>query len=137
MADLLDRILQEIRDRKEAARAAYEESERLQRALAALETDQSPRGDSRARRRGGGGGATGRRRSRAAPGTNRAATLGLVDERPGVTAGELAAASSIAHATVSTTVACLVRGGVVERIELPGGGVGFRLGETDASADVR
>jgi hypothetical protein len=36
-ADLLDRILQEIRERKPASRAAFEESQRLQRALAALE----------------------------------------------------------------------------------------------------
>ena len=34
--DLLDRILQEVRDRKEAARAAYDESLRLQAALDAL-----------------------------------------------------------------------------------------------------
>jgi hypothetical protein len=37
-ADLLDRILQEIRERKPASRAAFEESQRLQRAVAALES---------------------------------------------------------------------------------------------------
>jgi hypothetical protein len=34
--DLLSRILGEIRERKEASRAAYEESQRLERALAVL-----------------------------------------------------------------------------------------------------
>jgi hypothetical protein len=37
--DLLSRILEEMRARKEASRAAYQESHRLERALAALGAD--------------------------------------------------------------------------------------------------
>jgi len=40
--DLLDRILEEIRERKNASRAAYEESQRLQRALTALDEQRGP-----------------------------------------------------------------------------------------------
>jgi hypothetical protein len=57
-------------------------------------------------------------------GSNRAAIVAL-DERAGPDGVELAAASAIAHATVSTTVVCLVRRGAVERIEVAGGGGGL------------
>jgi CRP-like cAMP-binding protein len=125
--DLVDRILQEIRERKEASRAAYEESQRLQRALAALDQQDGRSRGPETRRRGRGGASTARRGPRAAPGANRAAILAAVRERPGVTAGELAAATGIARATVSSTVARLATSGALERTELPGGGVGFRL----------
>jgi hypothetical protein len=47
--------------------------------------------------------------------------------RKGVTAGELAVATGIARATVASTVARLAGIGTLERVELAGGGVGFRL----------
>ena len=122
--DLLSRILGEIRERKEVSRAAFEESQRLERALAALKADgkrASVRGgDVRQRRRGGGG-------RRAAPGANRDAIVAVVRDRPGVTAGEIASATGIARATVSSTAARLAGSGTLERVELPGGGVGFRV----------
>src|SRR5215207_1089187 len=123
-SDLLDRIVQEIRDRMEASRAAYEESERLELALAALEQPDRGASSEVGRRRGRGGGSSGRRRPRAAPGANREAIVAVVRERPGVTAGELAAATGIARPTVSSTVARLAASGALERTELPGGGVG-------------
>jgi CRP-like cAMP-binding protein len=121
--DLLDRILGEIHDRKEASRAARDESRRLERALAALEADDGRgRAAERPRRRS----TARRRRPRAAPGANRDAILAVVGERPGVTAGELASTTGISRATVSSTVARLAAGGTIERIALPGGGAGFR-----------
>jgi hypothetical protein len=50
--DLRDRIHDEIRERKDASRAAYEECQRLQRALAALDEQCGPGGSPDCRRRG-------------------------------------------------------------------------------------
>ena len=132
--DLLSRILGEIRIRKEASRAAYEESQRLERALAALEAGATGAGapqPAAARRRARV--AAGRRR--AAPGANRDAIVAVVRDRPGVTAGEIASVTGIARATVSSTAARLAGGGTLERVEMPGGGVGFRL-PSSARADT-
>jgi DNA-binding transcriptional ArsR family regulator len=78
--------------------------------------------DVQQRRRAGG-------ERRAAPGANGDAIVAVVRERPGVTAGEIASATGIARATVSSTAARLTGGGTLERVELPGGGIGFRLAE--------
>jgi Fic family protein len=125
--DLLDRIVREVRERKGAARAAYEESQRLERALAALGQQRDAgaatgRKSAPADRRRGA-----RRRRRAAPGANRDTLVAVARERPGATAGELATATGIARATVSSTLARLVSSGALERTQLPGGGVGFRV----------
>src|SRR3954453_9108540 len=125
--DLLDRILEEIRERKDASRAAYEESQRLQRALAALDEQRGPARPSDGGRPGRRGGSSARRRRRAAPGANRDAILAIVRDRPGVTAAELASTTGIARATVSSTVARLAASGTLGRTTLPSGGVGFRL----------
>jgi len=123
--DLLERIRREIGERKQAARAACEESGRLERALEALggETPGASGGSGgrspRAQRRAGS-------RPRAVPGANRDAIVAAVSERPGATAGELAAATGIARATVASTLARLTTAGALERSEPPGGGVGFR-----------
>jgi DNA-binding transcriptional ArsR family regulator len=131
---LLERVLREIHERKQAAQAAVEESARLERALAAL--GQEPREPTpgaavtrsqRVRR-------SPRRRKRAAPGTNRDAILALVRERPGASAGEIAQATGIQRSTVSPTLARLVDGGAIERSQLPGGGVGFRA-RSETAAD--
>lgn len=126
--DLLARVVREIRERSQLAQAAYEESRRLERALAALDPYPSRAGGSapgrriRSRR-------PARRRARAARGANRDAILAVVRERPGVSAGEIAQATGIARSTVSPTLSRLVVAGTVERTELPSGGVGFRPGE--------
>jgi len=134
---LLERVLREIRERKQAAQAAVDESARLERALAAL--GQEPRArTSAAVTRSRGTRRSPRRRKRAAPGANREAILALVRERPGASAGEIAQATGIARSTVSPTLARLVDGGAIERSQVPGGGVGFRArSETVADAAVR
>jgi hypothetical protein len=127
--DLLARISREIRDRKEAAAAAHEEYRRLEQALAALEAQERPRATTErpARRRA----APTRRRAvegrrRAAPGANREAILTVVRDRPGVSAGEVAQATGIPRTTVAPTLSRLLAAGAVERVELPGGGAGYR-----------
>jgi DNA-binding transcriptional ArsR family regulator len=125
--DLLERIRREIRERRQAAQAAHEESRRLERALAALRyeppaasrlVDDAPRRQQR----------SAPRRPRAAPGANREAILAVVHERPGVTAGEIAQVTGIPRSAVSPALSRLAGGGAVERTPLPGGGVGFRVG---------
>jgi CRP-like cAMP-binding protein len=126
--DLLDRIVAEIRERKQAAQAAYEESLQLERALAALDAS-AP-------------GAAGQRRSkgsrsarhntpkaaagRARRGANREAILAAVSDRPGATAREIADFTGVARNTVASTLTRLAAAGEIERSELPAGRVGFR-----------
>src|SRR4051812_40671431 len=125
--DLLDRILREVRERKEAARAAYDESRRLQAALDAL----------------GGGGAPAVAATatspapavpapaRTPPGENRRRILAVVSERAGVSAGEVASVTGIARPTVASTLAKMAGDGTLARVERPAGGVGFKLAEPE------
>jgi DNA-binding transcriptional ArsR family regulator len=135
--ELLERVVREIRERKRALQAAVDESARLERALAALgsevrATSPPPDRGSRRRRRAS------RRRTRAARGANRDAILALVRERPGVSAGEIAQVTGIARSTVSPTLARLAGAGAIGRVELPGGGVGYRsLDESAPGAAAR
>src|SRR4051794_18055663 len=130
--DLLDRILGEIRERMNEARDAHDESQQLERALAALDAkaeggvgERRSQGARPRRRRSRG------RRSpsaRAGRGANREAIIAAVAERPGSTAREIADATGIARTTVASTVTRLAVSGALERSEPPGGGIGFRPG---------
>ena len=122
--DLLDHILAEIRDRKQAAQAAHEESQQLERALEALGVSSAQRP---AQRRSAPQPTAGRARR----GANREAILAAVGERPGATAREIADFTGIARATVASTVTRLAADGVLERSALPAGGVGFRSARPD------
>jgi DNA-binding transcriptional ArsR family regulator len=135
--ELLERVLREIRERKQTAHAAVEESARLERALAALGDDARGPAAGAAVRRSRRARRSPQGRMRAAPGANRDAILALVRERPGVSAGEIAHATGIPRSTVSPTLARLVDGGAIERSQLPGGGIGFGVrAETAADAAV-
>jgi DNA-binding transcriptional ArsR family regulator len=136
--DLLVRVLGEIRDRKQAAQAAVEESARLERALAALGREPRTRAASAEATRSRPARRQSPPRKRAARGANRDAVLAVVRERPGVSAGEIAQATGIARSTVAATLARLVDAEAIERTRLPGGGVGFRAHPgtpADAPAD--
>src|SRR3954464_4876017 len=132
---LLDRILAEVRERLDASRAAYEESQRLEAALRALGSGRAPE-PSRPR-------PTPRRasRSRARPlaraprGENLRRIRAFVAERPGATAGEIAAATGIARPTVASTLGKLARAGELEKTTLPSRAVGYRPAASDAAAD--
>jgi hypothetical protein len=125
--DLLTRIEREIRERKEQSRAAYEEARRLESALAALgsgaDDGMTPSAPSRRQRRVSRRASTGPRAPR---GQNLAKIRDAVQERPGASTGEVAQATGIAKPTVASTLGKLVKGGELERVELPGGGVGYR-----------
>ena len=65
-------------------------------------------------------------RSRAPRGENVRKVREAIAERPGATAGEVAAATGIGRATAATTLGKLARDGELERTTLPSGRVGFR-----------
>ena len=128
----LDRVAQDIRERAEQLRAEIAERERVFRAETQRVRDELARLDGALRAMEGKPEAPGRgsdraRVSRAPRGQNKARILGVVGERSGVSAAEVAQATGIASATVSSTLAKLASSGEVLREQLPGGGVGFRL----------
>ncbi len=132
MATTLDRVAQDIRERADQVRAELAERERVFRAETQRVRDELARLDGALRAMEGDHEVPGPRGARApvprAPrGRNRARILGVVGERSGVSAAEVAQATGIASATVSSTLAKLASAGEVEREQLPGGGVGFRL----------
>ena len=66
-------------------------------------------------------------RARAPRGANRAAVLAVVRERPGVTAGALAAASGVTGGTLSALLRRLTEAGELEKRELPDGQTGYAV----------
>src|SRR4051794_11782325 len=128
--ELLDRILREIGQRREASRAAYEESQRLEAALAALGDAPPSRstGQSRA--------VEPRRPARAPRGENLRRIREAVAERPGATAGEIASATGIARPTVASTLGKLARDGELEKTTLPSRGVGYRPAASAPAVDT-
>src|SRR5829696_3879088 len=118
--DLLDRIRGEIRDRLRVSRAAYEESQRLEAALAAL-GERSARQATAASSR-----PAPRRAPRAPRGENLRRIRDVVEQRPGASAGEIAGATGITRTTVASTLGKLARDGELEKTQLPGGAVGYR-----------
>jgi Winged helix-turn-helix DNA-binding len=127
MADLVGQIQRDIERRLAELRPLIEEKDQLETVLAALKN-------------GGGGGAPARSagrstanagraryaagRGRRAPrGANREAILGVVRERPGITAREVADVTQIAKPTVHTTISQLKRKGILA----PEGANGVKL----------
>ena len=132
MATTLDRVAQDIRERAAQVRKELAERERVYRAeteqlrdeLARLDAALRAIGDEPAvpERRGAGS-----RASRARRGQNKAQILDMVAARCGVSAAEIAQATGIASATVSSTLAKMASSGQVVKEKLPSGGVGFAL----------
>jgi hypothetical protein len=73
-------------------------------------------------------------RKRAARGANREAVLRVVGERPGVTARELAAASTVTGGTLYTLLRRLTDEGTLAKRELPGGQTGYARATSAAAA---
>jgi hypothetical protein len=152
VSDLLERVHAQTRERLEQLRPAVEEYERLQAALAVL-GGLAPGGRDAAvasppaagsndgvsqpaespRRRARSGGAAGRRAGardrapRAPRGANRAAVLAAARDRPGASAGELAAATGIGRPIVHALLNRLTERGELVRSALPSGGNGYAL----------
>jgi hypothetical protein len=137
MADLLEETVRGIRARLEELAPVVAEYERLQAAYDALDgaggrLDERPAaGDAASgRRRGGarrGGTASRRAAPRAKRGQNKAAVLGVIAERPGVTVSEIAQVTGIAKPLVYNTTRAGIDRGELEKVSLPAGLSGFRV----------
>ena len=135
VADLLQRIRSEIKDRLEASRAAIEETARLEAALRALEGLPSPQTGSRSQAPAGGERAVAATsRGRATRGANRAAVLDAVRERPGGSPAEIAAGSDVSQNVVRAQLRALVSEGLVSKRTLPSGRNGYALVTEEAPA---
>src|SRR4051794_23804467 len=136
MSELLERIRGEIHERLAASRAAAEEYQRLEAALAALAGPAS--GGERpapARQLKGAANRSSRRatgRSRAPRGANREAVLRVLGERPGVGVSELAVATGVKKPVLYALLSRLVQERVVAKQALPSGSTGYALAREDA-----
>jgi hypothetical protein len=128
MAEILDRIHAEIRERLAAGRAAAEEYERLEAALAALGDGAAAPKPARRRRSA---------QPRAPRGANREAVLRALEERPGASASELAAASGVDRTALYPLLNRLAERGEVTKEQLPGGATGYRLLREEPTAFPR
>jgi DNA-binding transcriptional ArsR family regulator len=130
---LIDRIGHDIQQRLGQLR---DEAERLGRALAALDPREKPTRP-RSTRPIAASAATAKRRSaappqrtatkpraRTAPGATKAAVLAALSKGGAMTAGEVATATGLGRATVSTTLSKLAKSGEVTKAER-----GYRLAE--------
>jgi hypothetical protein len=73
-------------------------------------------------------------RTRAPRGANREAILGVVGERPGVSAAEISDVTKISRAVTYNTLAKLIEQGQIAKTELPGGQTGYTPADATASA---
>jgi hypothetical protein len=90
-----------------------------------------------AKRRGRAAAAGGRSasaRGRAPRGANKAAVLGVIGERPGVSVRELAAASGVTGGTLYALLRTLAERGEIARQELPSGHTGYTLAASPTTA---
>ena len=77
------------------------------------------------RRRAAAGRRSAAARGRAPRGANRAAVLGVIGERPGVSARELAAASGVGRGTLYALLRTLTEQGEIATQQLPSGHTGY------------
>jgi hypothetical protein len=130
MADLLDRIKQQINTRLEELRPLVDEQHRLEAALQAL-GNAAPRAPA-AKPRAPASARTpkvkpAKTRKRAPRGANREAVLSAVRDRPGATSAELAHVSGVERNTLYALLARLVKEGELEASTLPTGRTGYAL----------
>ena len=139
MADLLDRIRDELHARIEDLRPLVDEQRRLEAALQALgessrtapavSSAKAP-SPARATRKP----ASGQPRKRAPRGANRDAVLRAVRVQPGATSAELASASRVGRNTLYALLARLVKDGALQASKLPSGRTGYSLSEPPAGS---
>ena len=139
VADLLDRVRDELATRLTELRPLVDEHERLEAALRALSDAKAPVRTPRAAQSAGPDGSGAARatapapaRKRAPRGANRAAVLRAAEQRPGASGAELAVASGVERNTLYALLARLVNDGELQKRELPTGKTGYAL-----SSDAR
>jgi hypothetical protein len=130
MADLLDSIREQLRERLDDLRPLVSEFERLGEAERVLSSQGTVGGTGQSTRGPRSGRATIRRGER---GANRERLLAAIRERPGVTKAELKVATGLSSAGVAQNLRSLLERGQLREQSLPGGVTGYRLGTTRRS----
>ena len=123
MAKSLDDVKRELRDRLNELRPLVDEYRQLERAAAALGAEP---GDS-PQRRPSEPSSGAKRTKRAGRGENKQAVFQVIGERPGVSVGEIAAATGIGNPLVYGVTRNGVARGELEPVDLGGGRKGFKL----------
>ena len=113
----LNTIRADLKARLNVVRAAAEEARQLEAMLRVLDTER-PSADRHSQERQIG---------RAPRGSNKAAIVKTVGERPGITVAELARETRIDKATVYTAAGKMVKDGTLALEKLPGGQNGYRV----------
>jgi Winged helix-turn-helix DNA-binding len=142
MADLLDAIQRQLRQRLDELRPLVSEYERLREADRALGASPGADGSVADRERGGSGersrrarrGTRARTSTAASREANREKILAVVDERPGVTKAELREAAGLSSAGLGQNLRRLVASGRVREEALPGEQIGYRLAQDGGTA---
>jgi hypothetical protein len=122
LADLIDTIQAEIRDRLKELRPAVTEVEQLEAALAALGVSEAAA--SKASRSSNGGRSTSKRAPR---GQNKARIYAAIEATPEATVGDIHEATGIAKPLIYNTTRSGLEKGDLARISLAGGHQGFKL----------
>src|SRR5262245_29901159 len=143
MSDVLNRVRAEITERLDVLRPAVEEAAELEAALAAfgglspsapqLPKPAPPHSFASAKR----GAARSRPAKRAPKGANRAAVLRAVDERPGASAAELAAASGVKGGVLYALLRGLVERDELVKQNLPSSSAGYSLPRGESGSNGR
>jgi transposase len=134
MPDLLDRVRQDITQRLAETRAVVQEHNRLEAALAALDTVTETGGQTAAQPKPTRGKP---RRKRAPHGANREAVLRVVEERPGVSPAEIASASGVRQNVVYVELRRLVEAGELTKQQMPGGRVGYSCSSAASTSPTK
>jgi hypothetical protein len=122
VADLLDTIQAEIRDRLKELRPAVTEVEQLEAALAALGASEAAA--SNVSRSGNGGRPTSKRAPR---GQNKARIYAAIEAKPEATVSDIHDATGIAKPLIYNTTRSGLEKGDLARVSLAGGHQGFKL----------
>jgi hypothetical protein len=136
VTDLLDRVIAEIDGRLRDLRGAFDEHERLTDARAALATNgrpakaiaktETPATKAARAQRSARPARQGSTPKRAPRGENRRKILGVISDRPGVSAAEIASVTGVKKTVTYSTLTKLVADGLAEKVEI-GSVAGYRV----------
>jgi hypothetical protein len=128
MAQSLDQLKRQLRERLTELQPLVDEYAQLERAAAAL-GDEPPAAPKQEKPRKASAAAP----ARAPRGANKTAVLATIDERPGVTVGEIAAVTGIAKPLIYNVTRTALGKGEIESVDLGGGRKGFKTAADSAT----
>ena len=137
MAQSLEDVKRQLRDRLQELRPLVEEYRQLERAADALGAAEAApaRAESAPKRRASKAASRGDAK-RAPRGENKRAVFQVIAERPGVSVGEIAQVTKIGSPLVYGVTRNGVSRGELEAVDLGGGRKGFKLADAGAGPDA-